>query len=310
MHIGKPTEEEAKQKNWLYTSAYTLLTDNLEREKAEKEFMKALQQPFVIGGRVFSIGALYGIRIYISGGYGEAIIDTRRLLTSDRQTSLSYKAHDDCTIHGIRNSIMESQLADLLEIYFSDKEVGHFKKVHEDAFIKRSRGGLDDLVWIRNNDLAADYFLKRKFKEAAGLFDDINRMVQDNTVFMYRRGICLEALAAQSRSNYAAEENWKSHMETAISLYEKSLNKLRKRKGAWLDSGYVKGFEPRSMLTIMMQLADAYAQMGAIGWLRSKKLWGEILEIDPSCYEAKRKVGLALQLPMRVAGLLSHHPRS
>ncbi len=306
--------KEANARFGALASAYKLLTDERAREESINEFQKALEQPFVVGNRLFSIGSLYGVRIFMPEGYGELVSDTRRLLASGNQAGSSYAARENyATVYGIRNSIMESQLADLLYTYYGSNETDSSKKLLEEAFVRRKRGGLDDLLWMRNNDLAADYFLKRRFKEASGLFEEVNQMVQDNIIFMYRQGICLEALAAQSRYQEpcanSAEENWRHHEKAAISLYEKCLSKLRKRKGAWLDSGYAKEFEPKSMLTVMMQLADAYAQMGAIGWAKSKELWGEIFQIDPSCYEARRKVGPLLQLPLRVAGLLSHRQR-
>lgn len=65
--------------------------------------------------------------------------------------------------------------------------------------------------------------------------------------------------------------------------------------------------DSKSQLTILMQLADAYLEIG--NRAKSKELWRRIKEIDPDCKEAKEK-GKAdfLSLPekaIRVMKLLS-----
>jgi len=308
LHTGKQTEDEATERSKIYTFAYNLLTNESERKNAEKEFTKAMQQPFVVGGRVFSIGSIHGVRTYVEE-YKEIITEASRLITSGKHSESTYKPQEHYSFYEVRNSIMESQLADLVETFYSDKEVGIFKTMHEDAFTNRERGGLDDLVWIKNNGVAINHFLKREFEKAVKLFEEINVVVQNNFVFMYREGVCLEALAAQLKSRNAKEREWKPYLEKAINIYEKCLNGLRKRKYAILDNRFIMGFEPKSMLTIMMQLADAYAQTGTIGWLKSKELWGKISQIDPFCYEARKKGGSPLQIPLRFVGLLAYHPK-
>ncbi len=308
LHTAKQTEDEATERSKIYTLAYNLLTNEFERKNAEKEFKRAMQQPFVVGDRIFPIGSIYGVRTYVEE-YKELITEASRLLTSGRQSKLAYKPQEHYSFYEVRNSIMESQIADLVETFYSDKEVGIFKTMHEDAFVNRERGGLDDLIWIKNNGVAISHFLKREFEKAVKLFEEVNVMVQNNFVFIYREGVCLETLAAQLKSRNANEREWKPYLEKAINLYGKCLDGLRERKYAILNNEFRMGFEPKSMLTIMMQLADAYAQTGKIGWFKSKELWGKILKIDPSCYEARKKAVPILQIPSGVVGLLAYRPK-
>jgi curved DNA-binding protein CbpA len=52
-HHGLSTFEEAGQRYSLYTAAYELHSKENKREGAQKEFSKSLEEPFIVGDRVF-----------------------------------------------------------------------------------------------------------------------------------------------------------------------------------------------------------------------------------------------------------------
>lgn len=308
-HIGKPSEGEAKQRSEMYTTAYKLLTSESQRQEAEDRFLGALQQPFAIGNRVFCLGSLYGIRIYMPKEHRPAILDPGKLLTAREEVNSLPHPEEPHPIYGVRNSIMESPFADLLETYYGASE-----DLLVEGVSKWDRGGLDDLAWIRDSELALFHFLNRKFEESVKLLEKVNQMVRKNVVFMYRWGICLEALVAQPQYKKEKPDEWKYSMEKAIKLYRRCLYRLKRRRMAFVrvrdEEKVVYRMEPKSMLTIMMQLADAYTFMGPKGRSRSRNLWKKIVEMDPSCYEAKMKLKESvLKLPfyklIRIAGLLA-----
>jgi len=301
-HYEKPTEQEATQKMALYASAYELLSDTEKRKGAEQSFQKALNQPFLIGNRVFCLGSLYGHRIYIPQG-SAVITDANRLLTGEKSDS-KFIPQKHYAVYGIRSSILESEVADLLYTFYS----GNYTEELEKGFHSREHGGLDDLIWIRDNDLAVDHFLNRRFKQAAWRMKEASGECLGNIILMYRQGICLEAFAAENRPK---KESWKDLVKTAIKLYEVCLEKLKNRK-EWEEKEYLGRKrdmlveKPESQLTILMQLADAYAELG--NYSKSRKIWSEVRKIDPDCYEAREKgKNILLALPVmagRAFGLL------
>lgn len=308
-HMGKPTEEEAKQRSQMYTIAYKLLTSEARRQEAEGQFLEALRQPFAIGNRVFCLGSLYGIRIYMPRKHRPAIRDPGKLLTAREEVTSISPPQESRAIYGVRDSIMESPFADLFETYYGASE-----DLLVEGASKWDKGGLDDLAWVRDSELALFHFLDRKFEEAVQILERVNRMVPKNIVFMYRWGVCLEALVARPRYKREKPDEWKYSMEKAIKLYRRCLYRLKKRRMAFLRAGdeekLVYRMEPRSMLTVMMQLADVYSFMGPKGQSRSRNLWNKIVKMDPSCYEAKMKLKESvLKLPfyklIRIAGLLA-----
>jgi curved DNA-binding protein CbpA len=316
-----PGDKKAEKRFKAVSSAYELLTDSKERKRAKEEFSEALKQPFIIGHRVFSIGSLYGQRIYIPSIQRKPITNTRRLIGSGQEIEeILNEEQIKLEIYSIRNCIMESQLADSLEIYYQENLPKESREEHFQAFMKRGEGGLDDLEWIRRNDIAICNFLHEDLKGAVKEFREVNKKAPGNIIFMYRYGLCIEALVAKPGYKKKFPGNWIQNMGSAIKLYNSCLEKLVKRKGSWYEKKVLEGNEekidarfagridPRSLLTVKMQLADAYFEIGEKS--KSKKIWKEIQEIDPSCYEAEDKLrSSALKLGSstleKVAGLLS-----
>lgn len=229
-HYGKSSEEDANQKMGLYSSAYKLLTDSSKRKEAEQAFLEALRQPFLVGNRVFCLGSLYGHRIYIPHG-NTAITDASRLITGENsgQTYDIPKKH--YVIEGIRNSILSSELEDLLYTFYSGSNTNELKL----GFFNKDYGGLDDLPWIIENDRAVDHFLNRRFKQAAYRMQQADSKCPGNVIFMFRHGVCLEAFAAENRSK---KLEWKGLVENSIGLYEGALSLLSGKK-IWEKTNYM-----------------------------------------------------------------------
>ena len=312
-HQGKPTQQEATQRTELYTGAYNLLVRSDKRQQAGDEFGKALEHPFVVGERVFCLGSLYGTRVFVPDlADFQAITDSGRMLTSGGHDEPACPAPSarPPAIHGSRHSIMESQLADDLETFYAGNIVGRKNAaLLQDAFENRARGGLDDLVWIRGNDMAVAHFLNREFREAERIFEDINERVADNIIFMYRLGICIEAALADAGNRTKDPTRWQQGMEKAICLYLTCLDLLALRRESYRgepgQEQEVARHDPESMLTVMMQLADAHEQIG--DKRRARELWLGIQKIDPSCYEAGvrvRRLAKDLSPWRRLLGLL------
>jgi hypothetical protein len=283
-------EKEAETKSQMYISAYRMLTE--EKSKVEEEFTNELQRPFLIGNRKFCLGSLYGIRVY-SPSIDFAIQDPSRMLGSGKSMGNRSKKPLETIVYGVRKSIMETQTADVLETFYGSILPQKSEKLMEDAFMNRGNGGLDDLIWIKSNDLALCHFINNEFGEAARLLKNVNNMAQKNIIFMYRLGICLEAMAARPSFKETKVNQWTSLMKESISLYNSCLERLEKRREHWTEtkneeeSQILPGTEPRSMLTIMMQLADAYEDFGEK--MKAKKLWDRVRVIDPNCWEARDK---------------------
>jgi len=291
-YSGKSDDEkkQAEDNFKLYSDAYGVLTK--DKEKAAQDFSEALQSPFVIGDRSFCLGTLYGTRIYVPNIESLRITDPSRLLGGNISAEPQKKVKKE--IYKIRDSILKDSFSDLMytfyggdsysETSFSEYIVpeierefpsckGIPREIHQRGFERRGEGGLDDLPWIRDNDLAVYKFFERNFEESVKLFHRINKAVKGNVIFMYRDGVCLEARAAQNGFERNNRE-WTKDMELATSLYRAALSRI---KG------------DNSKLTILMQLADAYESMGRIdgSYLeKSREVWQKVKDIDPTCCEA------------------------
>jgi len=293
MHIGKPTQKEAEKRFGLIDSAYKVLYNDTEKEKAEKRFLDALRVPFEVGERFFCLGVLYGRRIWYPEEKEIRIEDPRRLLAGRTGFQAPKAVEKPVEFYSIRNSILEDDLEDLLHVYYGGmpddkreiKGLGKTpREIHQEGFEKRFEGGIDDLPWIKGNNLALHYFMQRKFSSAVDLMKQCNELVKRNGIFMYREGVCLEARAAENKSD---NRSWIKDMAEAIRLYESAIELFPK---------------PKSKLTIMMQLADAYGEIGNKD--KAGEIWREIRNIDPGCFEAifKSKERLALTSGVRNLG--------
>ncbi len=317
-----PGDKKSEKRFKAVSSAYELLADPKKKKKADEEFSEALKQPFIIGHRVFSIGSLYGQRIYIPSIQRKPITNTRRLIGSGKylEEIISEEQVKEPEIYSIRSCIMESQLADSLEIYYQENLPEESREEHFQAFMRRGEGGLDDLDWIRRNDVAICNFLHEDLKGAVSEFREVNKKAPGNIIFMYRFGVCIEAMVAKPGYKQKFPDKWIQNMGSAIKLYDSCLERLVKRKGSWyegktikdneekIDARFVGNINPKSLLTVKMQLADAYFEIGEKR--KSKEIWKEIQEIDPSCYEAEDRLrSSALRLGSttlgKFAGLLS-----
>ncbi len=289
-HMGKCTEKEAAVRFRLYSTANELLSKESSQIKANADFQKALEEPFIVGDRVFCLGSLYGTRIFIpKESKGPAITDPSKLLGGSKSPfTVSFSELQNKQYFGIRSSIMESSFADTLEMFYGGKVSGaENDNLLVDAFVRKQEGGLDDLVWIRDNELGINDFLNRDFRSAAGKFSAINSQVRENIIFMFRYGVCLEAMAAEPIFKQSQPEMWQKSMGKAINLYEKCLNQLESRDISYPEYEEVRNrwHDPTSLLTVMMQAADAYNQVGKKD--SARKLWHKVRSIDPNCYEAQ-----------------------
>ncbi|MDP7253822.1 MAG: DnaJ domain-containing protein [Planctomycetota bacterium] len=318
LHHGKPTQEEAERKSKIFTDAYELLTNPDRAKAAEKNFQKALHIPFVVGHRVFQLGSLYGVRNYIPDS-AEALRITNpgRLLATSENKPASADASmetQDYSVYGVRNSILESGFADLLEMFYGGEPVN---LAVEDRLVEgfklRSQGGMEDLPWIRRNNIGIHHFLERDFVNAVKAFNAIHhKMINDNIIIMYRYGIALEARVAEPGYRGQKPKSWKQCMDEAVGLYSRCLFRLKQGKGAWLGPpGHeqeVQRHEPSSTVTIMMQLADAYQELGGRGnRAEAKRLWHQIRRIEPECIEAVQKARTLIEKitnPRGILGLL------
>ncbi len=261
----------------------------------------------------FCLGTLYGTRVYIPDeNKGGLITSASRLLGGGSSVNYdeSYSAITKKKYYGIRQSILESPLADLLEVFYGTNPIGPVNtQLLHDAFVNRSHGGLDDLLWIRENEQGIYHFMNRDFDSAVSMFSKINSQVSDNIINMYRLGVSLEAKASVTGFKKNNPSEWTSTMNSAINQYVNALQLIQKRRYSWIGpAGQERPskFEPKSQLTVLMQLADAYNCVGEYDLAR--KLWQKAKDINPGCYEAQIKASmLAIKLPSfkRFFGLLS-----
>ncbi|MDP6360518.1 MAG: hypothetical protein QF473_35730, partial [Planctomycetota bacterium] len=139
-----------------------------------------------------------------------------------------------------------------------------------------------------------------------------HKMINDNIIIMYRYGIALEARVAEPGYREQKPKSWKQCMDEAVGLYSRCLFRLKQRKEAWLGPpGHeeeVQRHEPSSTVTVMMQLADAYQELGGRGnRAEAKRLWHQIRRIEPECIEAVQKARTLIEKitnPRGILGLL------
>jgi len=313
---GPLSPDEVKQRFGMCADAYDLLRDESRRDDAERQLARALNEPFVVGRRVFWLGSLYGIRRYMPYQDVRAITDPKRLLTSKAQPDLDDRPETEARSIGVRGSILEEPFADAFMIYWGGKRHDaplpgcdeSPEALFDHGFFRRTEGGMDDLPWIRANELAVFHFLNRNFDRSVEEMRRANRMVKENIVFLYRLGVCLEAQAAQPKYDRQRRARRKLQWE-AILLYEKVCMPLLLKRKMPNEAGFDVPAPPESQLTVLMQLADAYAHMGPLWWGKARRIWRRVRRIDPECYEARAK-GRRLPLAtlvgsVRVAGLLT-----
>jgi curved DNA-binding protein CbpA len=291
-HVGKSSAQEASTRFQLYAAAYGLLSKEKKQIQANIDFQKALEEPFIVGDRLFCLGSLYGTRIFIpKESKGPRITDSSKLLGgAGLPSEASYSTLQKKQYFGIRSSIMESSFADTLEMFYGGQPVGQENaELFAQAFVNKHLGGLDDLVWIRNNELGMHDFMNRDFRKAVDKFTEINKRIQGNIVFMFRQGVCLEAMVAESGFKQNHEEAWSKNMHKALGLYEACMQKLQARNYSYPEDSEAANpwYDPTSMLTVMMQAGDAYDRVGERD--KAKKLWSQVKRIDPDCYEAQVK---------------------
>lgn len=302
-HRQDENSKEADKEFGALASAYRLLTNDDIGEKAKSEFENAMRTPFFVGKRLFCLGSLYGVRVYISDA-DAAITDAGRLIGGG-ETAAPADIPKEKAVYNMRDSILESQLDDEVETFLCGQYPPEAERAYKRGFMNRSKGGMDDLDWIRKNDIAINHFLERKFEASVYIFKEINQQVLDHIIFMYRFAFCLEALVAQPEYKTKRYREWKDNMGFAIGLYHHCLERIRNRK-SYLDQNVngriVHGvFNPESMLTVKMQLADAYAEVGEIH--KARELWKDVRKTSPSVFEAEEKIR-KLSLSGRAAAAL------
>jgi len=192
-NIGNPLAEKIFAD---IAEAYNTLIDPIKIEKLNEDYIMSLPQKIKIGNYIVNVGGFFGARYFSK--------DTTAMYSRKRKiaAALEYSAKDkyiasnffDDDYFEDENSILDSPEWDMFEIMFSGAMNEKILNILQQEFLNKGLDCFYDLPWVAINTQGFLYFVNFNFKSAAELYAKINKIIQNNIVFMYREAISLEAL--------------------------------------------------------------------------------------------------------------------
>lgn len=258
--------------------AYATLTDPEKIKLINEDYYASLPTQLEVGNRVFDIGAFFGMRFFRreehryhrSGGRVRALLTTTAAPLADPYAVF----FSDDGFEG-ETSILDHPDWDLLEIMMAGTMSEEQLRIVEEIYHQKGLAGATETPWFLQNMEGFYHFSRRDFRRAMETFEELNRAIPHNIIFMYRLGLSCEALYAHAR-----EEGWVA--------YSASDRLLRKAAGLYESAirlGHLRpGDEYQHCFTILKALADLYEAVGERG--KSRAIWARIIREKKKSLEA------------------------
>lgn len=262
--------------------AYETLRDPQKIRELNEEFYASLPSEVAVGGRVFSIGSFFGMRFFRrqegahhrAGGRVRALLTTAAAPAADR-----FDAYfDDDWFEG-ETSILDHPDWDILEMMMAGAMSDEQLAVMEDIYARRGLEGATETPWFFENMEGFFHFSRHDFRMALRCFDHLVESIPHNVIFLYRCGLCCEALYWQAR-----EQGWEA--------YTASDRLLRRAARKYEQALHIAWSRPREerqeCFTIQKALADLYETVGERG--KARTLWERIRKHKGRSLEAQARL--------------------
>ncbi len=174
-------------------------------------------------------------------------------------------------------SILDHPAYDSIELVYA----GKFSKDDEAQLVNSFSGqNVLSLPWVTINHRGIYHFLRDELEDALRCYEDLNRRISNNIIFMYRLGILEVLLGFRERKS-----TWFGGSKP---------NERRVRRGIrWLEHCLKIGRERpvgrQNCLVIRKTLAEIYDRMGHRR--KSRRLWLDVQKREPKSLETAFRLG-------------------
>ncbi len=259
--------------------AYEALLDKSRLKQINLDYTEGRYAEPCVAGLPFHVGSFFGHRFAgQTDGRTQDPEDfpwweARPPLHIDERGNSYYEKHTESHI-----SILDDPSLDLVEVIFAgslriDDEITLYKafRAHEFA----------ELPWFVLNNEGIVHFLNRDIEGALRCYEELNKRIPNNIVFLYRLGLChqLAAFMHMQPSFLRGLQPERRHVREAVRCYREAISLGENRLHM-----------PQRCLTIRKTLADLLAASGR-NWL-SYNEWNKIKLLAPECLEAESKRAL------------------
>lgn len=273
-HPDRSPDPQSQEQFLKVQEAYEVLQDSEKIQALNQKFIKEKLFGQMIEGLELTFGSFFGYR-----RSSIPLIDRAKRLgkevEGEQDTELgTYDfAHSDDS-----RSITDSPAYDSLELVFGGKFSGE-----DEGRVRRGLGGrqVAQLPWILKNNQGIQKFLMSDFEGALAIYEDLNRRMPRNIVFLYRLAVCHIVMGFKNQRTglFGGKRPDRSHLRNAVGLLRQAIS-----VGEARSIGKQKCLLPRKTL------ADLYQVMGLSR--KAKEVWKKILEFQPKNEEAREKAFL------------------
>jgi curved DNA-binding protein CbpA len=257
--------------------AYEVLSDQNEVDSLNRQFKTQQLMKEIVPGLNLTFGTFFGYRFFGS----MAKPNPRALRLGVEKKNERDIAEDMQPRAGERNiSILDSPAFDSFELIYA----GKFSKDDEDRVRESLKPTyLSALPWVLLNNRGVFHFLDSEFEEALKCYQELNRRIPNNIIFLYRLGLCAALLAFRDpqKSFLGAKKPRDKWLSLAVESFRRAIQIGQQRTVG----------KQRCML-VRKTLADVLEKAGKAR--AARQVWAEIAAMDPKNREARRKTsGLA-----------------
>ena len=255
--------------------AYEFLLDGPAVAAANRDFARERMFQPCVNGLDLGLGAFFGYRVFRVPG---ARVARARRLGAERASDASERGSgaDDLMTEESR-SILDDPAFDALETAFA----GSLSREDEARLLTGVRAPqLSQLPWVIVNNQGLSCAFEGRFDKALRAFEELDRRVPGNIIFIYRMAICRVLLAFERRKRGLFGL---SRPDKAV--IDRSLAELRR----CVAIGAARNAGRQRCLAIRKAIAEILEKSGRAR--QAARAWAEIFELDPKSVEAAWRSG-------------------
>lgn len=272
-HPDKNPDEAARAQFVKITQAYETLVDPIMVEALNQKFMKDKLYNQCIEGINITFGSFFGYRIF---SLGKRV--PRSLRIGDEKAGEADRDLGTFEFEGSQEdiSILDSPAYDSIELVFG----GKFSIADEERVREGFEGPrVGQLPWVLLNNRGILEFLDRRYEDSRKSYEELNRRIPNNIIFLYRLGLCHVILAFQNltRSFFGKAKPQPKHLKAGLDALRRAV-----------AIGESREVGRQKCLMIRKTIAEVLEKMGKVA--ASKKMWKEIRDMQPRSKEAIYKL--------------------
>lgn len=253
--------------------AYDVLTDSAKVESLQKNHLKEKLFDTCVEGLQVSFGAFFGYRIFTTG---EDLIPRSHRIGKDPGPDPQSLFQGQVYVEEDR-SILDDPAFDSIEVVYA----GRFSKEDEERLKSDIRmTSQSALPWVVLNNTGILDFINGDYAKALKCYEELNRRIRNNIIFMYREALCHIVIGFQKpkRTLWGTIAPDKKEIQKGIQLLKKCI-----------QTGENRPVGKQKCLVIKKLLADVLEKTGR--QKAAKTLWQEIFKHKPQSVEASLKSG-------------------